>query len=376
MNESNQQSDESPRDSQQEDSLDEESQEVIPELEPLSYFGTDFDVEGLVGRLYRGDIVIARSGSLDDSLHGDAGFQRAFVWKKEQMDRFIESLLLGFPIPGIFLVQQENSSYLVLDGQQRLMTLEFFYSGEWRLGRPFILENVADEFRGLSYRTLSEAQRLTLDNTFIHATIVRYNPSQRGGESVYTLFERLNTGGTTLDPQEIRVALYNGPFVELIRELNELPDWRNIYGPPSQRQRDQELILRFLAFYENSSDYRRPLKVFLNEFLASHRDLQGLDAGRLRRSFQETCATADRALGRSTLRPGAQINSAFADSILVGLARRLEAGPITDFAAVTAARESLLKDPEFLSAISSATASEERVYKRLYIASEVFRIVP
>jgi hypothetical protein len=369
LNQSNRQADESPRVGRG-DSPAQEGQEADPELEPLSYFGTDFDVEGLVRRVDRGDIVVARFGPLHDSPRGAAGFQRAFIWKKAQMDRFIESLLLGFPIPGIFLVQQEDNSYLVLDGQQRLMTLELFYSDK------FALENVTDELRDLSYRTLTEEQRRTLDTTFIHATIVRYNPSQAGNESVYTLFERLNTGGTVLDPQEIRVALYHGPLIELLEELDEFPEWREIYGPPSTRLRDQELILRFLAFYLDVNSYRRPLKAFLNRFLAYHRDLQDLNAERLSLIFRSTCVTANRALGRSTLRPGTQINAAFADAILVGLARRLEAAPITDLAAVSSAREALLKNPEFLNAIRSATASEERVFKRLQIASEVFRALP
>ena len=76
------------------------------------------------------------------------------------------------------------------------------------------------------------------------------------------------------------------------------------------------------------------------------------------------------------MRPANQINAAFSDAILVGLARRLEIAPIINFAAVVAARESLLRDSQFLSAIGSATASEERVHKRLEIASEVFRTVP
>ena len=367
MNQPNRENPEPAEESRQEDSVEEEIQEATPELEPLTYFGTDFDVEGLVRRLNNGDIIIARSGSIGEPLRSDEGFQRAFVWKKGQMDKFIESLLLGFPIPGIFLVQQPDHSYLVLDGQQRLMTLDFFYSDQ------FMLENVANEFRGLSYQTLSEVQRRALDTTFIHATIVKFNPAQ--SESVFTLFERLNTGGTALEPQEIRAGLYGGPFEDLLRHLNEFPDWREMYGPRSLRQRDQEIILRFLAFYESSSRYRRPLKAFLNEFMDEHRDLQGLDEGRLELLFQETCTTANRALGPAALRPTAKINSAFADAVLVGLARRLETGPITDISGVTQAREALLQNDQFINAISSATASEERVHKRLEIASEAFRAV-
>jgi len=75
-----------------------------PEAAPVSYSGTDFDVEGLVRRLDRDDIVIPSFGHTDQTLEV-AGFQRSFVWRRPQMDRFIESLLLGYPIPGIILVQ-------------------------------------------------------------------------------------------------------------------------------------------------------------------------------------------------------------------------------------------------------------------------------
>jgi hypothetical protein len=361
--------------SDQEDSLEEESQETIPELEPLSYFGTDFDVHGLVRRLNAKDIIVPRFDPVVDSVSDVAGFQRKFVWKKTQMDRFIESLLLGFPIPGIFLVQQPDKSLLVLDGQQRLSTLQRFYSGELEAGRPFVLENVAEDYKGLFYETLDDEQRRTLDNTFIHATVVKYNPALGGAESVYSLFERLNTGGTNLYPQEIRVALYNGRLVELLRELNSDPDWRAIYGAPSERLKDQELILRFLAFYEDEDSYQRPLKVFLNEFLNEHRDLQGLDAARLRRVFKSTAKLANRVLGRSALRPDSQVNAAFADAIMVGLARRLAAGPINDDDAVLTARESLLQNEDFISAIARATADEERVARRLSLAKDAFQVV-
>lgn len=93
------------------ESLDESD----PTPQPVTYSGTDFDVEGLVRRLQRGDIVIPTFGHGDQTIE-TAGFQRRFVWRKPQMDRFVESLLLGYPIPGIFLVQQADKRYLVLDG--------------------------------------------------------------------------------------------------------------------------------------------------------------------------------------------------------------------------------------------------------------------
>ena len=84
----------------------------------LTYFGTDFDVHGLVRRLENDDITIPTFDPNQPTDSGIEGFQRRFVWRKPQMDRFIESLLLGYPVPGIFLVQQPNKRMLVLDGQQ------------------------------------------------------------------------------------------------------------------------------------------------------------------------------------------------------------------------------------------------------------------
>jgi hypothetical protein len=272
-------------------------------------------------------------------------------------------------------VQQANRKLLVLDGQQRLRTLQRFYSGRADARTPFTLESVADEFRGLTYSDLNDEQRRVLDDTFIHATVVKYNQDLGGDESIYSLFERLNTGGTNLYPQEIRVALYHGAFVELLRELNSFQPWRAIYGPISERLKDQEIILRFLAFYKEESKYKRPLKAFLNNFLGSHRNLEGLNEQELRSVFQETCLILAQTLGRKALRPGAQINAAFADSVLVGVAHRLAEGPIVDNDSMFVARGSLLDDPNFRSAIARATADEERVTRRLSLAKAVFHVV-
>jgi hypothetical protein len=229
-----------------------------PEAGPVSYSGADFDVEGLVRRLGRGDIVIPSFGHGDPTLEV-AGFQRGFVWRRPQMDRFIESLLLGFPVPGIIFVQQVDKKYLVLDGQQRLRTLKAFYDGIYNR-KEFVLDNVAEEFKGLTYRTLTPELKRQLDNTFIQATIVKTDGTPSSLEAIYQVFERLNSGGTQLTPHEIRIALYPGAFVDLLAEVNEISEWRELYGAKSPRLRDQELILRIFALYLESDNYFTPLK--------------------------------------------------------------------------------------------------------------------
>jgi hypothetical protein len=343
--------------------------EAEPEAYPVTYSGTDFDVEGLVRRLQRGDIIVPKFGLQDDSVE-TAGFQRSFVWKRQQMDKFIESLLLGYPIPGIMLVEQQDRRYLVLDGQQRLTTLAAFYEGVHEKVE-FSLRNVSDDFKGLTYKSLSPEQRRQLDNSFIQATIVKTDGTDESLDAIYQVFERLNSGGTQLTPHEIRVALYAGRFVELLTELNSDENWRALYGPVSPRLRDQELILRILALYVASPTYRRPLKKFLNDFVGEHRQLKRLDESTIRDLFSGAAAALAAGPGRRAFRPGGtQINAAFTEAVFVALMRRLESGPV-DSARVTVATEAL-ETEDLGTSITRATADEDSVRRRLSTATSLF----
>jgi hypothetical protein len=341
------------------------------EAEAVSYQGTDFDAEGLVRRLNREDIVIPSFGHGDDEVEL-AAFQRSFVWTRPQMDRFIESLLLGFPVPGIMLVQQSDKRYLVLDGQQRLRTLQAFYNGMHRR-REFSLENVADEFKGLTYKALQPEQKRTLDNSFIQATIVKTDGTAESRESVYQIFERLNSGGTQLTPHEIRIALYPGQFVDFLGELNEIESWRNIYGSVSPRVRDHELLLRVVALYVSSEEYFRPLKRFLNTFLGRHRSLDKLPAKEIRQHFTQAIIALDEAGAREYLRPPrARLNVATFDAVMVGAMRRSASTGSISADDVRSALDVLRADHQFTEATSTQTDTEENVRNRLRIATAAF----
>jgi len=343
--------------------------EAEPDAYPVTYSGTDFDVEGLVRRLQRGDIIVPKFGLQDETVE-TAGFQRSFVWKRQQMDKFIESFLLGYPIPGIMLVEQQDRRYLVLDGQQRLTTLAAFYDGIHDKVE-FALRNVSDPFKGLTYKTLSSEQRRQLDNSFIQATIVKTDGSDESLDAIYQVFERLNSGGTQLTPHEIRVALYAGKFVELLAELNNNENWRMLYGPVSPRLRDQELVLRVLALYVAAPIYRRPLKKFLNDFVGEHRDLRKLDEGRVRALFSEAAAMLTAGPGRRALRPGgSQVNAAFTEAVFVALMRRLESGSVRSEDVATATQR--LESEDLGTSITRATADEDSVRRRLNAATSLF----
>ena len=168
------------------------------------------------------------------------------------MDRFVESLLLGYPVPGIFLVEQPNRRFLVLDGQQRIKTLSAFYQGTYGPSgkeKVFRLDFVNEELRELTYKTLLEpASGSTHDVIFMNDSCA---PEGASMESVYRVFERINSSGIKLQPQEIRVALFAECPIRMLRDLNNIVSWRAQF-PPHSRLKDHELILRYLALLEST----------------------------------------------------------------------------------------------------------------------------
>lgn len=356
------------------DDLD-ELNEILPSTYSITSYGADYPVDGLVKRLEKGDIVVPLFRLEPEPGQSTVGFQREFVWTKPQADHFIESLLLGLPVPGIFLVKESNGKHLVLDGQQRLRTLENFYGGIFQ-GKEYMLENVQEKWRGLTYKTLPADDRRRLDDSIIHATIVRQDEPTEDQSSIYLIFERLNSGGTFLQPQEIRVALYHGQFASLLSKLNNNKYWRALYGKKSARLKDLELILRFFSLYFYANLYSRPMKDFLNRNMASNRSLAKHDANELTSLFETTVETIHATIGERAFRLKNAVNAAVLDSLMVGIAARLAAGPISGPDQIRTAYETLLSKRDYLNATARATADEESVKTRIRLAKEAFASVP
>ncbi len=347
------------------DLLGDLEEEVVPLKYSITSYGADYVVDVLIRRIEKGDIYIPT-------------FQRGYVWTHRTASRFIESLLLELPVPGIFLSKEgETQRHLVIDGQQRLRTLQYFYDGIFTpLKRSFSLTGVQPRFAGLTYKTLEDDDRRRLDDSIIHATIIKQDDPSDDESSIYHIFERLNTGGTSLLPQEIRTAIYHGPFNMVLDDLNRTAAWRSIYGDVSPRMRDQELILRFLAFNSYRKSYKAPMKDFLNRYMGSNRNLDLQNAEELRRAFVPTVEQIFAAVGSRAFKPGRALNAAVFDSVMVGVAQRLERGALHDIKALGQAYEGLLNDPTFQSGSTRATANEQRVKERFEAAIVAFRDLP
>lgn len=369
----------------QDEVLDEsiEDDESLYEMKEssLSYFGADFDVRGLVQRLTDGDIVIPRFDPDESEGASLSGFQRQRIWSRSKMEQFIESLLLGWPVPSIFLVLDRDQRYLVLDGQQRLSALQHFFSGRYPDGTSFELEDVAEHLKHATYATLAPESKRRLNNTFIQAIVIEPK-GEDGPASVYRLFGRLNSGGVSLTAQEIRVALFMGPIVDWIRDLNRDEYWRRLYGRPNLRLKDHELVLRALVMHrvlasidDNWEDserrrevYTPPMSECLNGYLDKNRDMADIDKKALTEAFSASAELLFRAAGREGLRFNGRINAAHVDAIIASLMHLHVSSALPSDKHLAEALNRLRSEGEYVEFVTHSTSHRESVYGRLRLA--------
>ena len=303
-------------------------------------------------------------------------FQRGFVWKLPQASRLIESFLVGLPVPAVFLFsEQSTATYMVLDGQQRLRTIfhyfEGFFGTETRGTRPiFRLKGLHPDspFFDQQFTDLPEDTQRNLQNSVLRAFIVRQlNPED--DTSIYHIFERLNTGGTSLANQEIRDCLYHGPFAEFLERANELSTWRQILGTPlpHNRKKDLELILRFLALQDTSA-YTKPMKDFLSRFMKKNSRAPEPVLNDSLTLFSRTCEVIVEALGLKPFHVRSGLNAAVFDAVMHAFSRHIDDAVPKD---VRSRYEQLKADADFEVRTRSGTTDVEVLRSRLRQASRV-----
>jgi hypothetical protein len=245
-----------------------ESEEDLGKQNPATYskaviWGTDWTSETIVNQLRRKNIDL------------NPEFQRRDAWDVSKKSKFIESIILGLPVPPIILAERKNkkNSYLVIDGKQRLLSIMQFCATEEDTDYDRLsLSNldILKEINGNNYETIKSKIFKTdyitqFDNQTIRAVVIRNWPNEN---FLYTVFLRLNTGSLKLSPQELRQALHPGPFLTYISSYSEkenpVRDMLKLKKADS-RMRDVELIIRYFAFKNFLSKYKDSLKDFLDD---------------------------------------------------------------------------------------------------------------
>jgi uncharacterized protein with ParB-like and HNH nuclease domain len=343
-----------------------EDQDTIPASYDIVTYPADYTLEGLVAKLHKSIII--------------SGFQRKYVWNIKQASRLIESFLLGLPVPAIFLfADPEINKFLVVDGQQRLISISYFFEGYFGQADDkghrtvFKLQGLNEKspYAGKTFNDLQaedEAAVSRLKESVLRAFIVKQLRPE-GRSSVYHIFERLNTGGTQLVGQEIRNCVFDGTFNYSLHQLNTLKEWRLVFGSKTEDKhlRDAELILRFMALYHESANYSKPMKDFLSEFMRKNKNANEKKIESFEKLFKTTTKAIYKHLGEKPFHIYKGLNVAAFDGVYVAFAKHLNEIP----ANISERYKKLLSDNTFQEVISSATTDEAVVKDRLAIVSKI-----
>ncbi len=227
--------------------------------------GTDWTAETILRQLERGNIEL------------NPRFQRRETWDDSRKSAFIESLILGLPIPQLVLAERndQRGSYIVIDGKQRLIALRRFAASEDELAddsfAPLRLGKleVRTDLEGMSLADLQNSPDhvgdvSAFENQTIRTVVVRAWPDEN---FLFRVFLRLNTGSMQLSPQELRQALHPGPFVDFADDRSAKSEAIRTalnLNKPDFRMRDVELLIRFFAFTFFLDEYNGNLKQFLD----------------------------------------------------------------------------------------------------------------
>ena len=222
----------------------------------------DIQVQELLRMLEDGQISIAPA------------YQRQFRWGPDRCSQLIESLILGIPIPNLFMATNEDNSWEVVDGLQRLSAIvKFAGSDELRtrldLAGALTLVDLqkVDTFNGMTFDSLPPSIQQHIRTRPLKVVTLNDKSDQIVR---FDLFERLNTGGISLSQQEIRDCVFQGPFAELLDRLATTDDFRKVVRLTNKQIIDgtiEECVLRFFAFLDRYRKFDHSVTEFLNDYM-------------------------------------------------------------------------------------------------------------
>lgn len=338
------------------DAEDTELKNIPPEQRRLHTETADLTVSSIHAYLANGKLEIPE-------------FQRGYVWTRTQASRLIESLIIQCPIPVVYFSQSADNKLIVIDGNQRLLSIKLF------LNDGFELQGLTTypELNGQSWSTLDPRFRDHINNRTIRCiTILRETHPQ----IKFDVFERLNTGSVKLNAQELRHGINHGALMEALDALGKNESWKKAAGiRKDTRMKGAELVLRYLAFRHDRQNYQKPLASFLDQFSGKYKNADKATIQAWSEDFNRVISLVDYALGKFAFRlfeadlTGATgFNSALYDAEMIAFAetqnplileRRLDPDQFRRAVA------NLLKNDRFLNSIRQATSDEQSVRTRI-----------
>ena len=303
-------------------------------------------------------------------------FQRLFRWSPAQRSRFIESLLLEMPVPPIFMIEEEQGRYVLIDGLQRISSYLHF-RGELdadhldppvKLGEKLELVDcdIVKELNGLTFDSLDVGLQIRVKRAFIRVEVVREGSDPH---FKYHMFKRLNTGGELLSEQQVRnstIRMLSSIFPEFLKSMSKVSDFDDCTEYLTQERLnsafDQELVLRFFALKNRRKQFKHEVSDFLTEYMediADDKRPETFDYAKEEAAFRKTFAILNKSLGaysfafakkdRSGLSGG--FSTYHFEAITVGLQDVLDRIDPNDASAITKIKiclEKIKLDPSFI----------------------------
>lgn len=347
-----------------------ESESSNDDLFNITSWGADPSVRELIMQYQDGDIEKPE-------------LQRKYVWTKKVASRFIESLLLGLPVPSIFLANLASGKRLIIDGYQRIRTLVDYidlgiWGGDDTVFRLYDTDLINKRWRGKSFKELDEDDKRRLRNYSLHAIIFEQKHPQNDS-GLYQVFERINTSGTPLNDQEIRNCVYQGSLNTLLFKLNENSQWRELNnGPVDSRMRDVELILRFFALNTpniyHSDEKSIVLKHVLNLYMTNYLNANDIFLDERKADFDNTIAFIYANFGKEAfynlqndlVKLRRRLYPTVYDSIMIATSIAISQGYKADQGVdMNLRRLELLRDFEYRNSITQGTMRIENIKMRI-----------
>lgn len=332
----------------------------------IATYPSDYTLSGISQMWADGDISIPN-------------YQREFVWSIKQSSLLIDSFLCGLPVPPVFFYIDENNRNLVIDGQQRILSVVFFMEGyfgkESTHGKRqvFRLSGLGEKspYENKKFVDLSDADQRKLKQSVLRAVNIRQLNPIGESTSAYHIFERLNTGGTPLKPQEIRNCVFMGAFSEMLKEANQDKNWRKILGKPliDKHQKDVELLLRIFALVGSDEKYEKPMREFLNKSMKKHESGETTKAKKFFEIFPRVTKEVISALGDKPFHLRGPLNVSALDSVMCVL---IEKGASIKSIDLKGIYSSLMNDKEFAYSTSINTTDAKTLQQRFSVVRRHF----
>ncbi|RMN62815.1 hypothetical protein ALP11_03840 [Pseudomonas syringae pv. papulans] len=326
-------------------------------------------------------------------------YQRLFRWTDHQVTSFIESLLLGFPVPAIFVAETDDGVWELVDGLQRVSSVFGFMkvrrASDGALAAPDAADSLSFSSKkgsriplleGFSYEELSLRSKLTLKRTYCRVEVIRVGSAPN---MKYEVFERLNTGGSKLEPQEIRNAIFravNPEFVGFCDMLTELQDFQStlvLSDYQTQSMFDKGLVLRFLTLKNNYQNFDHDVEPFITSYIKSViSDEIAFDMKAEEDLFKRTFSAINNAYGENAFKhektgvPKGAFSVYIFDAISIGVAANIDeieqAGPND----LKARCQRLKQSQDFLLNTGSGANTREKMAARISTAIRILAEKP